>query len=128
YTGKTIGFIGGGNMGGAMINGLIQSRTLAPDQIIVSDVNADRLRELNANFGVQTSADNRAVAQEADFLIISVKPQVVRLILEPDDAATCELVMSIAAGVPILHLTETFNNPRLVRVMPNTPAMIGEGI
>jgi pyrroline-5-carboxylate reductase len=128
FTDKTIGFIGSGNMGSAMINGLIASRTLEPTQIITSDVNADRLKQLEADFGIHTTLDNNLVAGRADILVISVKPQVVDKILTPGAASECDFILSIAAGVSIENLRATFQNPRIVRSMPNTPAMIGQGM
>lgn len=128
FDGKTIGFIGSGNMGSAMMNGLIQSRTLDPKQIIASDVNPDRLKQLTADYGVNTTVDNREVATQADILIVSVKPQVVAKILKQGDAADCDFILSIAAGVAISTLQQAIGNPRVVRCMPNTPAMIGQGM
>lgn len=128
FTDKTLGFIGSGNMGGAMINGLIASQTLQPAQIIASDVNPDRLKQLETDFGIQTTLDNGLVAARADILVISVKPQVIGKILAANDAGDCDFILSIAAGVSIENLQAVFNNPRIVRSMPNTPAMIGQGM
>jgi pyrroline-5-carboxylate reductase len=128
FDGKMIGFIGSGNMGSAMINGLIQSRTLDPKQIVASDVNAERLKQLTADYGIHTTLDNQQVAAQADILIVSVKPQVVGKILHLGDAADCDFILSIAAGIAIQTLKSTFGNPRIVRCMPNTPAMIGQGM
>jgi pyrroline-5-carboxylate reductase len=128
FDNKTIGFIGAGNMGTAMIGGLIKSRTVTPEQIIASDVNGDRLKQLSADYGIHTTPDNATLAQRADILIISVKPQVVAKVLHAGDAADCDFVLSIAAGISIDKLVKTYVNPRVVRCMPNTPAMIGQGI
>jgi pyrroline-5-carboxylate reductase len=128
FDNKTIGFIGSGNMGTAMIAGLINSHTVQPDQIIASDVNLDKLKELSTDYGIHTSVNNASVAERADILVISVKPQVVEHILAHGDAADCDFILSIAAGISIEKLVRTFVNPRVVRCMPNTPAMIGQGI
>ena len=128
FDGKTIGFIGSGNMGAAMITGLINSHTIAADHIIASDINADRLRSLSADYKIRITADNATVAAEADIVVISVKPQVVGDVLHGGEAADCDFILSIAAGISIDQLRAAFTNPRVVRVMPNTPAMIGEGM
>jgi pyrroline-5-carboxylate reductase len=128
FDGKTIGFIGSGNMGTAMIHGLINSHTMPAERIIASDVNPDRLKMLSADYKIRTTADNATVAAEADILVISVKPQVVDHVLSGGQAAGCDFILSIAAGISIKHLRDAFTNPRVVRVMPNTPAMIGQGM
>lgn len=128
FDGKTIGFIGSGNMGSAMIGGLVGSQTVTPDQIIAADLHRERLDELQQSFGIRTTLDNREAAQSADVVVISVKPQVVDEILPEKDAAECDFVVSIAAGISINHLRYTLGNPRVVRSMPNTPAMIGKGM
>src|SRR5262249_52397746 len=98
-----IAFIGGGNMAGALIRGMLQSKTVTAEQIRASDVKEERLSELRATYGIETSDDNEAVTRWANVVVIAVKPQIVHRILgavaaglEADD-----LVISIAAGVPI---------------------------
>ena len=128
FDGKTIGFIGSGNMGTAMMKGLIKSQTLTTDQLIASDIVPSNRQRIEDEIGVRTTGDNAQVADDADILIVSVKPQVVDKILNQTAAASCDFVLSIAAGVSIAQLIANFGNPRVVRVMPNTPAMIGEGM
>ena len=128
FTEKTIGFIGGGNMGGAMINGLIKSGMIDPKYIIVADLDENRLQQLADEHGIATTTDNKEVCGWSDILIISVKPQVIDKILTPKDAANRDFILSVAAGVPIQRLKELFSNPAIVRCMPNTPAMIGQGM
>lgn len=129
FEGKTIGFIGAGNMGGAMIAGLVNSQLINPDCIIAADPHEARLRELAANFGIQTTPDNLTAAKSADILVISVKPQVIdSQLLDGSPAEHCDLIISIAAGISIEHLKRALHNPRVVRSMPNTPAMIGQGM
>jgi pyrroline-5-carboxylate reductase len=128
FEGKTIGFIGSGNMGGAMMGGLINSHTVQAGQILAADVNHDRLRQLESDLGIHINPDNQEVAAAADILVISVKPQTLGKILPAQVAADCDFVLSILAGVSIKSLKETLGNERVVRCMPNTPAMIGQGV
>jgi pyrroline-5-carboxylate reductase len=124
--GRKIGFVGGGNMAGALARGLLHSGTVAPDQIRASDVKEDRLAELHDKFGIETTSDNEALARWADVVVIAVKPQIVDRILGPIAAALSDtdLVVSIAAGVPIEAIeTRLPANARVVRAMPNTAAI-----
>jgi pyrroline-5-carboxylate reductase len=124
--GRKIGFIGGGNMAGALIRGLLLSKTVEPDQIRASDLKAERLAELREKFGIQTTDDNTAISSWADVIVIAVKPQIVDRILQPLSASLNEgdLVISIAAGVPLDALEARLPaNARVVRAMPNTAAI-----
>ena len=128
FEGKTIGFIGSGVMGGAMIAGLVKSQIIAPQSILAADPHLPRLRQLEADLGIRITPDNREVAAKSDILVISTKPQVIDEILPEPEAGHCDLVISIAAGISIDHLRRVTGNPRIVRSMPNTPAVIGQGI
>jgi pyrroline-5-carboxylate reductase len=124
--GRRIGFVGGGNMAGALIRGLLQSKTVTADQIRASDVKEERLAELREKYGVHTTLDNDEVARWADVVVIAVKPQIVDRILAPVAAALGEgaLVISIAAGVPIGALEARLpGGARVIRAMPNTAAI-----
>jgi pyrroline-5-carboxylate reductase len=113
-------------MAGALIRGLLQSKTVGADQIRASDVKSERLAELHEKYGIATSEDNEGVARWADVIVIAVKPQIVDRILEPIGAgiAADDVVVSIAAGVP-LDAIEARLPPktRVVRAMPNTAAI-----
>jgi pyrroline-5-carboxylate reductase len=121
-----IGFIGGGNMAGALIRGMLHSKTVTAEQIRASDVKEERLAELRGVYGIETSEDNEAVVRWANVVVIAVKPQIVHRILasvaaglEPGD-----LVVSIAAGVPIESIEARLPPAaRVVRSMPNTAAI-----
>ncbi len=129
FDGKMIGFIGAGNMGGAMIAGLVNSQMVNPDCIMAADPHKERLQELSENFGIQTTASNEEAARTADILVVSVKPQILDAKLVAGNTAEhCDLIISIAAGISIDQLKRAFKNPRVVRSMPNTPAMIGQGM
>ncbi len=124
--GKKIGFVGGGNMAGALIRGLLHSQTVTADQIRASDVHGERLAELSKKHGVQTTTDNEEIARWADVVVIAVKPQIVDRVLAPIAAALAEgdLVVSIAAGVPIESIEARLPaGARVVRAMPNTAAI-----
>ncbi len=129
-TGKTIGIIGGGNMAGALVRGLLAGHAVEPSQLVVSDVRAEALLHLAETHGVRTSTDNRAVAAAADVAILAVKPQILDRVLSEvaETLRPTALVVSIAAGVPIDAIARRLPaGTRIVRVMPNTPAMIGCG-
>lgn len=126
----TIAFIGSGNMGEAMIQGLLKQHMVPPQQIIAVDPRPERLEELAAAYGVRTTTDNLEGATRADILVLSVKPQVLDRVLPEvrGGARTCSLVVSIVAGAPIKMIADGLANACVVRVMPNTPARIGQGI
>jgi pyrroline-5-carboxylate reductase len=124
--GRRIGFLGAGNMAGALIRGLLQSETVTADQIRASDVNEERLAELRGKYGVETATDNEVVVRWADVVVISVKPQIVDRILGAisNGLADGAVVVSIAAGVPIEALEARLPpKARVVRAMPNTAAI-----
>ncbi|NDJ76852.1 MAG: pyrroline-5-carboxylate reductase [Chloroflexi bacterium] len=126
----TVAFIGSGNMGEAMIHGLLDKQLVSPEQITAADPRTERGQELAQRFGVRTTTDNLDAAIQADILVLSVKPQVLEHVL-PEvrrGARTCSLVLSIVAGASIRMIADGLANPNVVRVMPNTPARIGQGM
>src|SRR3954452_11230743 len=100
---KKIGFVGAGNMAGALIRGLIHSGTVAPAQIQASDVRPERLAELTEQYAIATTRDNAKLAEWADVIVVAVKPQVIDKVLPTIGASIRKdtLVVSIVAGVPI---------------------------
>ncbi len=130
FANVTIAFIGGGNMGEAMIQGLIKQGMVTPGQMIAADPRPERLEELAAQYGVRTTTDNLEAATQADILVLAVKPQVLDEVLPEvrSGAQSCSLVLSIVAGASIRTISEGLANASVVRVMPNTPARIGQGI
>lgn len=128
--GKTVGFIGGGNMGDALIKGLCAAGLVPLGSIFVTDVRPDRLEQLGGQYGIQTVAHNFELVGRADVVILAVKPQVMSAVLADigDGLTPQKLVVSIAAGVPTGRLRAGLpRGVRLVRVMPNTPALVLEG-
>ncbi|MEZ4297521.1 MAG: pyrroline-5-carboxylate reductase [Polyangiaceae bacterium] len=125
-TGRKIGFIGGGNMASALIRGLLSSHVVEPAAVRASDLNEARREELTSKFGIEATADNSAVADWADVIVIAVKPQIVDRILAPvaDAVRDGDLVISVAAGVPIEALEARLPaGTRVIRTMPNTAAI-----
>jgi pyrroline-5-carboxylate reductase len=128
---SSVSFIGSGVMGEAMIRALLKQDLLPRERIVASDPLADRLRELAATLGVGTTTDNREAASRADVLILSVKPQVLREVLE--ELRGCvrpeTLVLSIVAGARVKAIARGLGgHEAIVRAMPNTPAQIGLGM
>ncbi len=125
-----IGVIGLGNMAKAMIAGMLNKKMARGEEIMGSDKMPEAREFAKSKYGIQVTDDNQKVAEFAEVLILAVKPQMINGVLqEISNAITQEtLVISIAAGVTIARL-ESFlgEGHKLVRCMPNTPAMIGEG-
>lgn len=126
----TIGFIGAGNMAQAIINGIIASGIYKPDSIIASDISPERLTELAARYNIRTTASNTEIAATAKTIILSVKPQVMPQILTEIKTAInpAATVISIAAGITTSTIAASLGDITAIRVMPNTPALVGEGM
>jgi pyrroline-5-carboxylate reductase len=127
---KKIGLIGGGNMGEALIKGLLQSGHFDTSQITVTDISRDRLSYLQENYQVSTMNENGKVARAADVIILAVKPQQMGDVLGEIHAQLqhLPLVISIAAGVTIAAIEQVLGKDvPVVRVMPNTPALVLTG-
>jgi pyrroline-5-carboxylate reductase len=127
--GKRVGFVGSGNMGEALIRGLTKTGLIPPDALVVSDVRAERLAEIRRQYGVHTTGDNVELVRGVDVVILAVKPQVLRDVLEEIAPATPgRLLVSVAAGVSTAEIRRHVPpGTRLIRVMPNTPALVLEG-
>jgi pyrroline-5-carboxylate reductase len=126
---QTIGFVGAGNMAEALLRGLLSSGVPA-DHVGASDVRAERLAELTETHGIRTTADNSEVASHSQILVLSVKPQVMAAVLADirDAVRDDALVISIAAGVATSTIEAGLGGEaRVVRAMPNTPALVGAG-
>jgi pyrroline-5-carboxylate reductase len=124
--GKRVGFVGGGAMAGALIKGLLHSKSVGTDQIRASDVKPARGDELAKAYGIETTADNAALVKWADVVVVAVKPQIVDRVLSVvgENLAPSALVVSIAAGVPIEVFEAALpRGARVVRSMPNTAAI-----
>ena len=128
---KKIGFIGCGNMGTAMIQGILESGKCPPQEMMISCRTKKTLEEKKAQFGVQISTDNRDVAAFAEILFVAVKPQFYEEVLtEIKDLLTEKhILVGIAPGKTLKWLEDTCGCPvKTVRLMPNTPAQVGAGM
>ena len=131
---KRLGFVGGGNMAEALARGLIEKKVATPNSIIISDVLAERRRKLARALKVDTTADNREVVRESQTVVLAVKPQTIEQVLrelaaESPKRVSGKLFISIAAGVTLARITGALGKrARVVRVMPNAAAMVGEGM
>ena len=125
-----LAFIGSGAMGEAMTAGLLAKRVADAADIVVADPVPERRGIMEKRYQVRATEDNRAAVADADLVVLAIKPQSLdevgpglRGALRPTQA-----LLSIVAGVPIQRLSQAFDYPAIVRVMPNTPAQIGQGM
>jgi len=127
---KKIGIIGAGNMGEALISGLVHSRSSIPENIIISDIRKDKLRAVKEAYGVATTGNNLNVVDASEIVVYAVKPQIMASVLR-ETASTLDMtkvIISIAAGVPLAAIESCLNKDlRLIRVMPNIAASVKEG-
>ena len=122
-----IGFIGGGNMAEALIKGMTSQ---GMKDIIVSEPKQARRQYLNETYGTAVTGSNRDVINTSEIIILAVKPQNMKEVITDIGPAVTEdkTVVSIAAGIKLDYLTAKLNTKRIVRVMPNTPALVQEGM
>ncbi len=125
-----IGFIGCGKMAGAIIKGIISSDFVNHDNIIGSELNPDTAQKAREILGIKVITDNKAVVIESDVIFIAVKPNCVAEVLEEikTEITREKLIVSIAAGVSIKKIESIIGQNRVIRVMPNTPALVLEGM
>jgi pyrroline-5-carboxylate reductase len=127
---QTIGFIGAGNMAEALIRGLVRGNHIPANRITASGPRRERLDKLAASYGIATTVDNRAIARSAGVVVLSVKPQILDKVLREigDQLQPGTLVISVAAGVSTEAIESAVSQGvRVVRSMPNTPALVGAG-
>jgi pyrroline-5-carboxylate reductase len=127
---RHITFLGAGNMAAALIDGLIAAGTCQPERITATDVRPERTAELTERLGIQTTPSNPEAVTNADVVILAVKPQVLPVVLDgiASSLQSGALVVSIVAGVSSATIEERLpNNIRVVRTMPNTPALVHAG-
>jgi len=128
---KKVGFIGAGNMAGALIRGLLRAKRYQPGDLWVSDVADSQVRRLKRTHKIDGTRDNVALVRDSQTIVLAVKPQVMADVLEGIRAEVTpkKLFISIAAGFPIRRIEAGLGGQaRVVRVMPNTPALVGRGI
>lgn len=128
---KRLVFIGGGNMAEALLRGILAANRMRPQEILATDVRQERLAHLEAAYRIAVSSDNAAAARQAETVLLAVKPQHMDAALAElkDAVGEGQLLVSIAAGIPTAGIAARFPYPvRVVRVMPNTPALVLEGV
>jgi len=127
---KRLGFVGGGNMAEALVKGLLHAKVMPPEGIVVSDVKTERLAHFTDLHGVRTTQDNHELVRTSDVIVLSVKPQVIDKVLAliGADVKSTQLVISVAAGVPVSAIEARLpEGTHVVRSMPNTPATVQAG-
>jgi pyrroline-5-carboxylate reductase len=125
-----VGFIGGGNMGEALIRGLLKASLLSPGRLYVFDVVGSRMEYLAANYGIQTASGIGSLASVCHVIVLAVKPQNMSSVLEELNPHLSHkpLVISIAAGISLTTLMSGLpERVPVIRVMPNTPAIVLQG-
>lgn len=122
-----IGFIGGGNMAEALIRGLIKE---GKRNIVVSDPIEERRRYLEKCYGIRTISSNKDVVKQSEIIVLAVKPQNIKEILEDikDFVSERHIVVSIAAGIPLNFIKTYLKTDKLIRAMPNLAAIVGESM
>lgn len=126
-----IGFIGCGNMAKTIISGLIDSRTFAPDEIIASDHDREQLLKAESKYGIRITSNNSELVLESEMIVLAVKPQVLPEVVYEicNTVSENKLIISIVAGQSIKKIEDMFESSiKLIRTMPNTPALAGEGM
>jgi len=125
-----IGFIGGGNMAEAIIKGIRGKGQGASEEIIVSEPNEARRNYLEQTYNIKTSPSNRDIASSCDIIFLAVKPQNIEAVLDEisDVVTDKKTVVSIAAGITLSYLESKLKTKQIIRVMPNTPALVQEGL
>ncbi len=128
---KKTGFLGAGNMATALIKGLIESGVYDADKLSASDKSEEALERVSKQFGVECFSSNGEMVRKSSVLVLSVKPQNIKEVLEDvrEDIREDHLVISIAAGIPLKMINHILKKDiPLIRVMPNTPALVQKGI
>ena len=127
-----LGMIGGGVMGEAILSRLLAQKVYSAETILVSDPQPKRRDYLQQQYQVQVTPDNRLVADSSETLLLAIKPQILKVVAaDLQDLGHSKyqfLVISILAGVPLEKLSQVFPKQAIIRVMPNTPAIIGAGM
>jgi len=122
-----IGFIGCGKMAEALIKGIIDSKITGNNDIYASDRNKERLEHIKKETKINVFDDNKKVVDNSDIIFLAVKPQNMdELLDEIKDKIKNQLIVSIAAGITIKKIESKLKDKRIVRVMPNTPCLVGE--
>lgn len=128
---KMIGFIGSGNMGQAMIGGIVKSGLVESKSITVSDINEVKLQKISDKYGVKVTVDSTKLVEECDIIFLAVKPNVYNTVLSTIEKYVTpdKIIVSIAAGKSIESVEAILGcDKKIIRTMPNTPALVNEGM
>lgn len=128
---KIIGFIGAGNMGQAILGGIVKAGLVASKNIIMSDLYEPSLEKAKGNYNIEITTDNKLVAKKSDILILAVKPNLYPIVINEikDLVKDDVIIVTIAAGKSIESTEKSFGRElKVIRTMPNTPALVGEGM
>jgi pyrroline-5-carboxylate reductase len=125
-----IAFVGAGVMAESMIAGLLKNALVPAEHLVASHPREDRRHRLEERFGILTTESNRRAAHGADLVILTIKPQVLQTVMRQLSGSILpeQVVVSVIAGAPIDVLVSGLGHQAVVRVMPNTPAQIGQGM
>ncbi|MCM1990940.1 pyrroline-5-carboxylate reductase [Oceanirhabdus seepicola] len=128
---KKIGFIGCGNMGSAMVGGMIKSGNIDKNNVIIFDRSTEKTSSLKERYGINVGKSSVDIASASDIIILSVKPNIYKDVIEEIKGIIDEnkIIVTIAAGQKITDVEKMFKKPvKIIRTMPNTPALVGEGM
>lgn len=128
---KKIGFIGSGNMASAIMGGIIKKQIFQPEEIIASDLFEGAREKAKDNLGIFVTDQNKQVVKESEVLVLSVKPQFYEEVIREikDEIRKDQIVITIAPGWTLEKVAQSIGGShKIVRTMPNTPALVGEGI
>ena len=128
---KKIGFIGSGNMAKAMIGGIVKSKLVDPSNVIASDLNELALENVKNEYGINITTNSKEVVKFSDIVIVAVKPNVYDIVLEgvKELIDNEKIIVTIAAGKTIESIENVIgNDKKVIRTMPNTPALVNEGM
>lgn len=128
---KTIGFIGAGRMGGAIIKGLLSSESFEDFNVIASTASKESAKQKSQEFGIEVLTDNNKIAQKSDVIMLCVKPFYLKEVLDSikNDINENQIIISIAAGISTKSMEKTIGKKvSVIRCMPNTPSLVNEGM
>lgn len=128
---KIVGFIGAGNMGQAIVGGIVKAGLIPSKNIFMSDLYEPSLENAKEKYDIEVTTDNSVVAEKADILVLAVKPNLYPTVIEQiKDIVKDEIIIvTIAAGKSIESTEKSFGRDlKIIRTMPNTPALVGEGM
>tara|TARA_Y100000310_G_scaffold342230_2_gene444431 strand:+ start:18 stop:812 length:795 start_codon:yes stop_codon:yes gene_type:complete len=122
-----IGFIGSGNMAKALMKGILDKSVCSKDDLVSSDIFPEVLEKIKNELGISVTENNNEVVKNSELIFLAVKPQVMDKVLEgvKEDIGE-KIIVSIAAGVQIKQMENVLGDKKIVRVMPNTPCLVGE--